>query len=84
MTEKQIEAYLESETRMLTMPNGQQRAVRQFNLLWSVFDDIQGANMFSSEKMIALADSFSRRKGIPFEEGLQSICGEIHRQVKRW
>lgn len=40
LTEKQIESLLRDEVRMIAMPDGSKRAVRQMNLTWGWVDEI--------------------------------------------
>lgn len=83
LTEKKIEALLETEMRILTMPDGKSVPVRGFKMMWDAFDLIRNANMFTEERMIELAYSWSEREGIPFEKTLSNLIAYIHQQAKR-
>lgn len=83
MTEQQTEALLEQDTRILTMPDGKKIPVRGFKLMWNAFDLLLEANMFTEDKLIELAYSWSQREGLSFDEALKNLVGFIHVQVKR-
>jgi len=83
LTEKETEKRLESETRMLTLPDGKTVPVRGFKLTWNSFDLLQQANMFTAEQLIELAYSWSEREGIAFDTTLHNICAYAHEQAKK-
>ena len=83
LTEQQTERFLEKQTRMLTMPDGKMVAVSGFMVMWNAFELLQEANMFTEERLIELAYSWSERENIPFEETLKNLIGFIHSEVKK-
>ena len=84
MTEIDTEAYLESEMRMLAMPDGETVPVRGIKLMWSIFDLLQQSNMFTQERLIEIAYSMAECEQVSFEKALESVCGYAHEQVKKW
>ena len=83
LTEKETEHLLEFEVRNLAMPSGEVIPVRGFKMMWQSFDLLQQAGMFTQEKLIELAYSWSEREKLPFETTLSHICGYAHRQGKK-
>ncbi len=83
MTEKETEAYLEQETRILRMPGGEEKPIRHFRIVWNSFDLIVKCGAMSDETLIDIAAENSAETGQPFEESLERVCGYVHRELKK-
>jgi len=79
LTEKQIETYLEMETRSLAMPEGGHQIVRANNLCWSIYDGIINLKDYTSEEIIGLTRRHMSVAKISFEEAFINLIGHIKR-----
>lgn len=77
ITEKQIEAYLVNETRMLPLPGGGEQVMTGPNLMWQAVDFITGTCAFTMNELIGFTRSTMAEKGYTFEEAFKSVVAYI-------
>jgi len=68
VTEKQIEAWLERETRNLPMPNGPCRSLTAFNLTWEKLDDLVELAGYTPARLVDFAIEESLLQKAPLEK----------------
>lgn len=82
ITEKQTEAWLQSETRSLTMPNGTRRDVTAFNLHWLSFDFLTECTCYSEKTLVELALLSQSETGRPFDQSFRNVVAYVTQRVK--
>ena len=83
MTEKQIESCLESETRMLPLPEGGEQVMAGPKLMWEAVDFIVDTYTYSMNDLIAFTRRTMREKGYDFSDAFQSVVSYIHQSIMR-
>ncbi len=81
ITEKQTETYLQSEVRHLKMPDGQTKPVQAINQMWTIFDLLIEANMFSAKRLIEIAHDVAESENVTFDKALEGVCAYAHSQA---
>lgn len=81
MTEREMEALLHEETRLLAMPDGKRRTVRAFRLIWNSLDLIVRHGAFTQGQIVSLACRQADESGESFETSFERVLGYIHRKL---
>ena len=82
-TEKQIEAWLELETRTLPMPDGASRRHRAMRLVWDVFESLVEDSGYSQTELVGYALEEAEIQGIDFEEAFRGTVSWLDDQRRR-
>ena len=84
MTERQIEALLETSVRELRLPNGESVLVRLSKLVWDSYDMIirEGMGIFTPSVIMEIACLNREETGESLEISLTRTCGSIHRDIE--
>lgn len=83
ITEKETEAWLEEETRTLTLPDGTVKPFTGFKLLWRSFDYILETSTFTEKRLIELAQLSSRETGRSFGQSFHDLLAYTHRLLRK-
>lgn len=82
-TEKQIEDYLQDETRQLTSPDGHRVTVTLFRTYWITYDAIRVDDVYTENELVAWAQRRAEQEGIGFTEAFRSNLGLLDREIDR-
>ena len=82
LTEKQIEAYLEPETRELPLPDGSVQVVTGMKLLWQSVDCIVDTYTYTLAELVELTQKNQMKQNISFEESFSRVVSYIHRRMR--
>lgn len=79
-TDKQIEAWVSPETRLITMPDGSVRSFTMTALSWMAHDELVDTGHYTEEWLVRLAWEDAQRTKRPFELLFPSIVSFVHRE----
>ena len=82
MTEKEIEAQLQTETRTLTLPDGSKRAFHGTKRLWENHDWLLQFDL-TSEDIVAMAVTDGEEMNRPFDLSFTHVVGYITTRYRR-
>jgi hypothetical protein len=84
-TEEQIEAWLVSETRDLTMLDGTQRPMTMTKLHWSAVDTLAVVGPYTQEELIRYAQEEVELQGVDFDLAFRSVVAFLdNATTERW
>lgn len=84
-TDKQIEAWLETQTRDLPMPNGTTRPHTTFRLVWETVDSLVLTCGYSVVELTGYAIAETKLQNVTFEEAFDGVVAWLnHEHNKRW
>ena len=83
MTEKQIESYLEEETRMLPLPDSSEQLVRGPKLMWDAVDFIIDTHTYTMTELINLTQDNMRKQDCSFQESFERVVAYIQSHMTR-
>lgn len=81
-TDQRITEMLEQETRVLTMPDGKQRPVTGWRLMWQHFDYLVKEASFEEPLIIEWSQNLADRKRVSFDTQLHEVVGYIAAQER--
>ncbi|MES9861134.1 MAG: hypothetical protein ABW157_13560 [Candidatus Thiodiazotropha sp. LLP2] len=82
-TEKETEAYLQDETRILTLPNGRKESVTTMHMTWRAFDRLDETKACSCQELIKRAYDWYKRDGKhDFTTYFWNLVSFIHSEMK--
>jgi hypothetical protein len=81
-TEKQIEAYLESETREIVGSDGRPEPVTLFHMYWVIFDGILMSDNYTAAILIDWAREVATREQTDVITALETILEFADRRFK--
>lgn len=81
-TEKQIEEWLESETRLITLPDGSTRPLTDFRMTWVLYDDLIQIWGYTPEQFVRWAVEETTLHGITLEKAFGSIVAYVDEHVR--
>jgi hypothetical protein len=82
-TEKQVEAWLETETRELPMPDGSTRPHTTFRLVWETVDSLVLLSGFSVAELVAFAVEETHLQKASFDDAFTSVVGYLDRECNK-
>ncbi len=83
LREKEIEDYLVEEVRVLTLPNGEERVVRDLKMMWLDLEMLISHNAFTEDQFIEMAYDWSLREPkYEFTECFSSTVSYAAKQFK--
>ena len=62
-TEKETEAFLQDETRILILPDGRKESVTTMSLTWQLFDRLEATKAYTKQELIKWAYDWYRQEG---------------------
>jgi hypothetical protein len=83
ISEKETEDYLSEETRMIPMPDGEQRAFTGFKLMWRSLDYLVLTTDYSSKDLVEQAAVNAEETGCSFEDSFPNVLAYIHREARK-
>ncbi len=84
-TEKQIEDWLESETREVTLPNGTTRAVSVIRLAWSKADSLVSLDGYTMRELAGYAAEEEALQRISLNQAFVCVVAYLdNRRRARW
>lgn len=83
MTEKQIETYLETETRMLPLPEGGEQVMTGSKLMWEAVDFIIDTYSYNMDELITFTRRTMCEKNYDFSDAFQSVVSYIYQSIMR-
>jgi len=81
-TEKEIESYLESQTRMLPRSDGSEQVMTGQKLMWDAVDFIIGTYTYTMRQLIELVEQNMERQQITFEDSFKRVVAYIHGHMR--
>jgi hypothetical protein len=81
-TEKQMEDWLQSEAREVTLPDGSRCLVRDIRLLWDHFDYLTSYTTYSEAKLVELALISKAETGRPFEQSFCNVVAYVYLVIR--
>lgn len=78
LTEKQIEAWLEFETRRLPMPDGSHRPFTYFRYVWEKLDDLDLLAGYSPDRLVEFAIEENQISGVQIEKTLNGCISYLY------
>ena len=82
MTEKQTEELLQTETRMLPMPDGSLYPYTSFHLLWNSLDYLQANYRLELEWFIRITHQHMEESGKDFDTAFRNIVAYVRHHVE--
>ena len=82
-TEKQIEAYLQDETRELTASDGRKRVVTMFHTHWITYDAVRVDDCYTEAELVAWADRRVAEEGVDFTDAFRGNMGLLDLEIRR-
>jgi hypothetical protein len=82
-TDEETETWLESETRVLVLPNGITRPFTGLKLLWRLYDDLTNIHGYSSAQLLKWAVQETQATGVSFDIAFPSIVAYVDRHVRK-
>lgn len=84
-TEKQIEDWLESQTRDLVMPDGTTRPHTAFKLVWHTMDSLVEVSGYSPLELVEYALEEAHLQKMSFDEAFTGVLSWLDEQRrKQW
>jgi len=84
-TEKEIESFLESESRELVGPDGEAFWHTNFALYWDIYDSLILLNELTGEEIVGWTQNWVRQHKIDFAEAFRGILGDLdNRRRNAW
>ncbi|MEO1405123.1 MAG: hypothetical protein AAFV54_01360 [Pseudomonadota bacterium] len=83
MTEKEIEAYLEMETREIPHPDGRTLPMTALRGLWVSLDCVTSMSSFTLDDLVGFATVTMREKHCGFKEAFEAVVAFAHRELRR-
>tara|TARA_R110002110_G_C13470513_1_gene720768 strand:+ start:819 stop:1103 length:285 start_codon:yes stop_codon:yes gene_type:complete len=77
MTERETEELLETETRMLPMPDGTTEPYRGFRIMWDTLDYIVEEYDIQLEWLVKLALSDVEQNSVSFQRAFKNIVAYV-------
>lgn len=81
-TEKEIEEWVTSETRILILPDGIKRPFTGYKLMWSIHDDLVWLGGYSPKQLIGWAVQETELSGVSFEKTFPAIIAYVDKHVR--
>lgn len=82
MMEKDVEELLETEVRILTMPDGTPYPYRGFKIMWNSLDYMIGDYGLTLEWFIALSLTHAKESGRDFDTAFRNIVAYVREKGK--
>lgn len=82
-TEKQIESYLEDETRELTGPSGERVSVTMLRTYWITYDAVRVDDLYTEAELVAWADQRVDGERIGFADAFRGNLGLLDHEIRR-
>lgn len=82
-TEKQIEAYLEPETRTLAGPMGESITITLFHTYWITYDAARVDDVYTEAELIGWANRRTREEGGEFIDAFRSNLVAIDQEIRK-
>ncbi len=73
MTEKEVEGYLEPETRVIPWLDGQDKHLTEMKIFWSAYDFLVDFNYYTPQALVALAVTNQQETGGTFEDNFHTV-----------
>lgn len=84
-TEKQIEAWLDRETRELVLADGSRRHVTAMNLAWSKADSLRSLDGYTLEELVSFAAAEVELQGLSFDDAFTCVVAYLdNKRRDRW
>ena len=84
-TEKQMERWLESETRNIAMPDGDRRFITMFRLFWKSYDSLITLSGYTPEQISGWAVEEAGLQGMEFQKAFEGVIAWLDDQrQRRW
>lgn len=89
ITEKETEAWLEQETRDITMPDGSTRPITHFKLMWNGFDFLtatpyyQPKPYYTEARLVEWAVMDAEGTGRSFEETFPGVVTYVYKALRK-
>lgn len=75
MTEKEVEGYLEGETRVIPWKDGHETAITQMKVVWSAYDFLIKFDYYTPQRIAELAAINQTEVGGSYEENFRCVVG---------
>ncbi|MDG1288087.1 MAG: hypothetical protein P8P30_11100 [Rickettsiales bacterium] len=82
MTEKQVESYLETQTRKLPLPDGSVHVMTGMNLMWEAVDFITGTYTYTLAELVDLTQRNQEKQNCTFEESFKRVVAYIDKKAR--
>lgn len=81
LTEKEIEALLQMETRDILHPDDRIKPLSAMRSLWISLDAITTMSSFTEAQIVGLSTVTMREKGYDFRDALSAVVSFIHKEI---
>ena len=81
--EKQIEEWLETETRDLPMPDGSTQPLTGFKLLWSKVDSLVLLNGYARLELVEFALEEVRLQNVSFDKAFTGVVAYLDNERRK-
>lgn len=82
-TEKETEYWLETETRLLPMPNGSEKPVTSFRLVWGALDFLVEVGSYTPARLVELSLINAQEMKISFEESFPAVIAYLDHILRK-
>jgi hypothetical protein len=82
-TEKETEYWLETETRLLPMPDGSQKPVTSFRLVWGAFDFLVKVGRKTPARLVELSLLNAQEMNLSFEESFPAVIAYLDHGLRK-
>lgn len=83
-TEKETEAFLQNESRILILPDGRKESVTTFRLIWESFDLMQDTRAFTNQELIGWSYNwYMREQKYDFATYFENLVAFAFSHVKK-
>lgn len=82
-TEKQIEKYLESETRELSGADGRRQRATLFHMDWITYDAVRVDDKYTEAELVGWALETAHLEHLTFTGGLKRVLDWLDYQIRK-
>lgn len=83
ITEREIEHYLEMETRDILHPDDAIRPMTAMRSLWASLDAVTTMSSYTESDIVGFATVTMREQGCAFKDALTAVVSFIHQEINR-
>lgn len=82
-TEKEIEAWLETETREFPLPDGTRRKLGTMRLMWAVYDDILKAGGYTPEMIARWTAQEMSLQNLSLQDAFHCVIAYVDKHIQK-